>query len=129
RRGDYVKVLFCIDTAADACSMTISFAESKGIAVPRQADGMAAGLLGATSVPRRIGAIDVHLFGEQFRWPCLFLETTAPASQQPYALIGRIGFIASFNACVKRPWCCVERRSDHLPFWRRVLARLPPSKV
>ena len=83
RQAEYVKVLFCIDTGADACSMTTPFAESNGIVVPRERQGTATGLLGA-SVPRRVGVLDVQLFGEQFRWPCIFLETTGPVSRLPY---------------------------------------------
>jgi hypothetical protein len=128
RSGEYVGVLFCIDTGADSASLTIPLAERRGIAVPRDAHsrGTASGLVGQAT--KYQGFLDVHLFGESFRWPCAFLETTGPASRLPYGVIGRIGFLASFNACVERPWCRIARRTDHLPFWRRLLARFAPSR-
>jgi hypothetical protein len=128
-RGDYVPVRFCIDTGAVVTSLTIALAESKGIAFARdeRSRGTASGLVG--TVAKYPGFLDVRLFGEQFRWPCAFLDAAGPASREPYGVIGRIGFLASFNACIERPWCRVERRCDHLPFWRRLLARLTPSRL
>ena len=128
RLGRYVAIRFCIDTGAVTTSLPIPLAERARIAFPRDEHSRrtASGLVG--SVAAYQGFLDVQLFGEDFRWPCAFLDAGGPASQDPYGVIGRIGFLASFNACVERPWCRIERRSDHLPFWRRLLARLSPSR-
>jgi hypothetical protein len=129
RGGAYAKVLFCIDTGADQSSLPTWLAEANGIPFSRDEHSRrtAAGLVG--SVMAYQDFINVRLFNEEFRWPCAFLVTQGPASRIEYGVIGRLGFLASFNACVKRPHCTIERRTDHLPLWRRVLTWFSRSRL
>lgn len=129
RQGGYKGILFCIDTGADVTSLPLPLAEAKGIPFPREehSRGTASGLVG--SVPQYRGFVNVRLFGEDFTWPCAFIDNRSPLSREPYGVIGGIGFLASFNTCVKRPYCTIEPRTEHLPFWRRILARFSRSRL
>src|SRR5438309_2119231 len=93
RYGDFARVRFCIDTAADYSALPIPTAQQEGISYPQGAvaRGTAAGLVG--QVTRYRGIISVRLFNEDFTWPCDFLETAGPASVDPYGVIGRAGFV------------------------------------
>jgi hypothetical protein len=129
RTGRYEEVLFCVDTGSYVTSIPIPLAEELDIPFPRDPSsrGQVRGLVGTTS--RYSDFVRVRLFGEEFTWPCAFIEVPNPAQTFNYGVIGRIGFLASFNACVVRPFCRIERRRDHLPFWRAVLAYLTPSRL
>ena len=107
--------------------MPLWLAEQEKIPFPRteQAHGRSTGLVGA--VLRYRGLIHVRLFGEEFDWPCDFLESQVPANRQGYGVIGRAGFLAAVNFCIAPPFCSIERWRDHLPRWRRLLLRLVPT--
>jgi hypothetical protein len=62
------------------------------------------------------------MFGEEFDWPCSFVEE-ARGTTQEYALLGRAGFISEFESCLTYPFVTIKRRLDRLPWWRRLIPR------
>src|SRR5262245_7132138 len=89
RYRTYTPIWFCIDSAADLSAIPLRLAEQEKIPFPRteQARGRSTVLVGA--VPRYRGLIHVRLFGEEFDWPCDFLESQVPPGRQGYGVIGR----------------------------------------
>jgi hypothetical protein len=127
RYGDCAPIPFCIDTGADLSALPVFLAEQRGIAIPKSehSRGRVSGLVG--SVDRYRGVIRLRIFGEDFAWPCDFVESQGPARVRSYGVLGRAGLIAAFNVCIKSPWLTLDRRRDHLPIWQRLLLALMPS--
>jgi hypothetical protein len=126
RYGDFAEVRFCIDTGADLTAIPVSLAEREGIAYPRDehSRGRAGGLVGA--VDRFRGSVHLRLFGEDFTWPCDFVEL-ARSTDLKYGVIGRAGFLDAFHFCIKGAYLTLERRLDDRPLWQRILLSLLPS--
>jgi hypothetical protein len=126
RWGDFAEVQFCIDTGADLTSLPVYLAEREGIAYPRDEDSRrrAGGLVGSVDCYR--GTIQLRIFGEDFTWPCRFLDSPPPASREAYGVIGRAGFLAAFHFCIKGAYLTLERRLDDRPLWQRLLLSLLP---
>jgi hypothetical protein len=127
RYGDFTKLWFCIDTGADLTVIPIPVAEQEGIGFPRDehSRGRAGGLVGA--VDRYRGSVRLRLFGEDFAWPCDFVDSQRPTLQEPYGVIGRAGFLDAFHFCIKGKYLTLERRLDDRPLWQRILLCLLPS--
>jgi hypothetical protein len=127
RYGDFAAIPFCIDTGADLAALPTSLAQQEGIAFSRSADrhGRVGGLVG--SVDRFRGVIHLRIFGDDFTWPCDFIESQGPPGRLASGVLGREGLLAVFNVCIKAPWLTIERRRDHLPAWQRILLSLVPS--
>jgi hypothetical protein len=127
RYGDFTVVPFCIDTGADLTAIPVSLAEDEGIAYPRDehSRGRSGGLVGA--VDRFRGSVHLRLFGEDFTWPCDFVDSPRPTTQRPYGVIGRAGFLAAFHFCIKGDYLTLQRRLDGRPLWQRLLLCLLPA--
>ena len=121
--ADLVIVSFCIDTGADFSALPLSLALKEKITVQRSEAnrGIAAGLVG--KVNRYRGMLPVRLFGENFTWPCDFLDSAGPTSVKQYGVIGRAGFLDDFAFCLDRPYFTLRRRYSG---WRWLTAALLP---
>src|SRR5262245_11782996 len=110
RYGDYATVRFCVDSGADLISFPIYLAEKEKIPFLRseQNRSQVSGLVGATD--RYLDVIHIRMFGEEFTWPCSFVDAQQPLSREPYAVLGRGGFLSCFNTCMKDPYVTIERR-------------------
>jgi hypothetical protein len=122
--GEFTPVSFCIDTGADFSALPIPLAQHEGIAYPRDETrrSIASGLIGSVSKYR--GVLRVRVFGEDFVWPCDFLESAGPASAHPYGVIGRAGFLDVFTLCIEKPVFTLRRRGS---FWKRFLPPWTPK--
>jgi hypothetical protein len=122
RYGTFAPLRFVVDTGATLSAVPIPLARDDGIPFDRSpaAQGTARGLVG--SVERFRGAIHLRMFGEEFHWPCDFLDVPA-GPIRPYAVLGRTGLISAFKVCITEPFVTIARRRDHLPWWRRLVPR------
>jgi hypothetical protein len=120
RLGTVAPIRFCIDTGADVSALSIDLARREAIIYPpdERSRGVVTGLVG--SVSRYRGTVRVQIAGLSYTWPCDFLDTTGPASFEPYAVIGRAGFVDDFAFCLNKPYCTLRRRTFRalfLPPW------------
>jgi hypothetical protein len=124
RLGTWAPLRFIVDTGATLTNVPIPLARKEGIAFDRSlvAQGTARGLVGA--VERFRGAIHLRIFGEEFHWPCDFLDEAAGATRG-YAVLGRAGLIQALKVCITDPFVTIARRLDHLPWWKRLALLLP----
>ncbi len=124
RFGTFAPLRFLVDTGATLSNVPIPLARQEGIPFDRSpvARGRSRGLVG--SVERFRGALHLRIFGEEFHWPCDFLDE-APGSMRDYAVLGRAGLIDAFKVCIAAPFVTIARRLGHLPWWLR-LAHLVP---
>ncbi len=108
---------------ADLTGIPVSLAEDEGIAYPRDehSRGSAGGLVGA--VNRFRGPVHLRLFGEDFTWPCDFIEASR-SSDPKYGVVGRAGFLDAFHFCIKGKYLTLQRRLDDRPLWQRLLLSL-----
>jgi hypothetical protein len=125
RYGTFAPLPFAVDSGADTSALPVDLAQREGILFPRTeaARSVATGLVGA--VERYRGLIHVRLFGEEFDWPCDFLDApphTAPIVRA-YGVLGRAGFLGAFRFCLDDRWLTLARRRGALPWWRLLLPR------
>lgn len=123
RYGDVTPVQFCIDTGADRCALPASLAVREGIEFPRTESARVSvgGLVGSASAYR--GSLRVRALGEDFTWPCEFVENTGQSVQR-YGVLGRAGFLEDFHFCLRKPYFTLQRRHNSL--LRRLSAALTP---
>lgn len=122
RTGDFVPIRFSVDTGADSPALPIPLAIAQGIPFP-QLEGSSSRVGGLIGTARQVrDFIRVRMFGEEFSWPCGFIEAGAPGRIIEYGVLGRLGFALAFHGCLKYPYCQIERRTDQFPLWRRCLA-------
>jgi hypothetical protein len=140
RYQDYARVRFIVDTAADFTGLPISLAQLEGIEFSRAvtARGTAGGLVGA--VEKYLGTIQVRIAGEEFDWPCDFLELPAqlpaalpqsPRHRQARAVpvLGRAGFLAAFAIYINGDCLLIHRRYTTRPWWYRLWKKLLPARA
>ncbi len=103
RYGEFAPIRFCVDSGADLIALPIYLAEEEGIAFSRteQHRGTVSGIVG--SVERYLDVIHIRMFGEDFTWPCSFVESRRPTFREPYGVLGQGGFLSCFNTCMKDP--------------------------
>ncbi len=125
RYGTFAPMRFLVDSGADFSAVPVDLAQREAIPFPRTeaARSVATGLVGA--VERYRSLIHVRLFGEEFDWPCDFLDSPPGAgpSVREYAVIRRAGFLGDFRFCLDDRWLTLARRRGALPWWRRPLPR------
>jgi hypothetical protein len=101
--GEFAKLTFCIDT---------------GDCLPPRR-GQAIDCVGPGWERQQVPCVlHVRILSEDFAWPCDFLESSGPASANPYGVIGRAGFLDAFAFCIEKPVFTVRRRGS---FWNRLL--------
>src|SRR6266403_1905856 len=80
--GDFVPVLFRLDTGADLTTIPIPVAEEKGLSFTKDYPGTAIGFVGIA--PKYAGTLLVRISGIEYDWPCDYTERpSAPGSSEP----------------------------------------------
>ncbi len=136
RYGDYADLTFVVDTAADFPAIPVWLAQQEGIDFPRSeaSRGVAGGLVGR--VEKYLGSIHVVIAGEEFDWPCDFLDSPAPPGAprtsgqiRPGELpvLGRAGFLVAFAIAIDGDFLTVRRRYRDRPWWYRLGRVLLPD--
>lgn len=121
RYGDFVDIRFAVDTGADLTTIPVWLAEEHGIPFRRAVQGSAIGLLG--SVEKYRDSIHFRISGEEFDWPCDFIQSPRPATPErssPTAsrllpVLGRAGFQKDYAVCVDDEYLTLSRLGP----WRR----------
>ncbi len=133
---DFIPLTFVVDTASDFSAVPVWLARRKGIDFPRSeaSRGVAGGLVGR--VEKYLGSIHVAVAGEEFDWPCDFLDSPAPPTTPRTAgqirpgelpVLGRAGFLAAFAIAIDGDCLTVRRRYADRPWWYRLGRSLLPD--
>jgi hypothetical protein len=117
RYGDYAKVAFVLDTAADLTSIPIAQAEREGIPFRRTIEGTATGLAGRAATFGDM--LRVEVAGREYMWPCNFVFTP-PGARDRLPVLGRAGFLEAFDFGIQDEWLTLVRRGSFAYWWRRV---------
>ncbi len=136
RYGDFANVKFVVDTAADFIAMPVWRAQQEGIDFPRSeaSRGVAGGLVGRAE--KYLGSVHVAVAGEEFDWPCDFLDSPAPPATPRTAgqirpgelpVLGRAGFLTAFAIAIDGDYLTVRRRHADRPWWYRLGRSLLPD--
>jgi hypothetical protein len=69
------------------------------------------------------------MFGEEFDWPCDFLDAPAGAPPPKYGVLGRAGFAGEFKVCTDDEFLTLQRSYRHRPWWYRLARSLWPDRA
>jgi hypothetical protein len=130
--GDFVPVLFKVDTGADLTTIPIPVAEEKALSFSKEHPGSAIGIVGRAR--KYAGSLHVRIAGKEYQWPCDFTERRS-VTQTPEApdnpvqtslspVLGRAGFLDCFTISVDSRYLTITRLSPFLRWWRRCWRRI-----
>jgi hypothetical protein len=132
RFGDFVPVLFRVDTGADVTTIPVPVAEEKGLGFTREHAGSATGIVG--TVRKYAGSLHVRIAGMEYHWPCDFTERPTAVegrvgvTGQPLTslspVLGRAGLLDDFAVAVDSDYLIVTRLGPMRRWWRRRWRRI-----
>ena len=130
--GDFVPILFKLDTGADLTTIPIPVAEQKGLSFTRDHPGTAIGIVGIAE--KYAGSLHVRISGKEYDWPCDYTERPpAPGSSQPEGkrpltsispVLGRAGFLDCYAVSLDSGYLTITRLGPLRRLWRQCWRKL-----